>query len=145
MTSQAGPGAPSRAAHSVVAIAGVVALAYLALPVVFDGLLNTDRFAIAFLAVAGTAASLGGGLAEGLALRAGYRPLALGCLAAFGIVALFPPGLMSGRWFASELEPRSSEALGLALVAWALTVALEYVVARAVGGPTALAENEGAH
>lgn len=114
MTSQATGGTPNRAVHGVIVVVGMVALVALALPVAFDGLLNTDRFAVAFLVVSGTALAAVGGLAEGLALRAGYRALALGCLAAFTLVAVYPPGLMSGRWFASQREPGSSEALGVA-------------------------------
>jgi hypothetical protein len=141
VTSEAARGAPSREAHGLVATVGLVVLAYLALPVASDGLLNTDRFAVVFLAVCGAAVAAVGGLAEGLALRAGYRALAVGCLVAFGVVALFPPGLMSGRWFASQLEPGSSEALGLAMVAWVLTVTMEYLVARAIGRHLLLAED----
>ena len=66
----------------------------MALPVASDGLMNSDRLAIVLLAVSGTVLALVGGLVEGLALRAGYRTLALACLIAFALVAVFPPGLM---------------------------------------------------
>lgn len=136
--------APSRTAHAGVGALGIAALAYMALPVASDGLMNSDRLAIVLLAVSGTVLALVGGLVEGLALRAGYRTLALACLIAFALVAVFPPGLMPGKWFESALEPGSSEALGLALVAWVLTVELEYLVANTIGRRKALANDSGA-
>ena len=70
-------------------------------------------------------------IVEGIAVRAQSPVIALVVLVCFGMLSIYVPGLFSAHWFEGEF-PRPSDAVGLAVLAWVLTVALEYGLARVV-------------
>ena len=123
--------------HAVVAGFGIAVLVLFDRPLTYDGLLNTDPFAVTFLVICGLVFAVVGGVVEGLLERAGWRIAGRIALAAFAVVAIYPPLLMSAHWFQSEAEdPLSSSSFGLALAMWLLTVAGQYAVARTARGRT---------
>ena len=121
-------------AHLAVFFVGVVLLAWLAAPVTYDGLVNTDGFATAFLLIAGLFLAGLGGAAEGALARLQPMLPARAALIGFSLLALWPPALMSGQWFPSSDSEGSSSSLGLAIIAWTVTVGLQYLCARRVNG-----------
>jgi hypothetical protein len=124
--------------HAVVAVVGAVVLVWTAWPLTYDGLLSTDRFAVVFLALCGSVLAIVGGFVEGLLERPGWGIAARIALAAFAVVAIYPPLLMTARWFESKADDaKSSSTFGLALVMWLLTVGGQYAVAQAVRGRAA--------
>ncbi len=126
------PSNVSPAAHVVVFLAGLGWLCWLTTPVSYDGLINTDSFAMVLLLAAGLFLAAVGGAVEGALARRGPPLLARAMLIAFALVAVWPPALMSGQWFESSDSGGSSSSLGLALVAWTATVGLEYRWARLI-------------
>lgn len=131
------PGPASRAArvsflaHVVLATVGVAFLLRMASPMQYTGVVgwyhSTGPLLLANALIAASVA----GVVEGIAVRAQSPVIALVVLGCFGMLSIYLPGLFSAHWFEGDF-PGRSDAVGLAVLAWVLTVALEYGLARVV-------------
>lgn len=95
-----------------------------------DGIIAFDPEVTRLLTVTGLVTAIVGGLLHGLAARAGFRWAAWLALLAFAAAAFWPAVLFAGglRLVGSQAWTPSSS-LGLAVLAWLLTLAAEFGVA----------------
>lgn len=115
--------------HLTVTFLGVAVVVWQATPMYWAGLFESPTAGVVMVAVMSAAVFGGvGGLAEGLAARAGWTGLALAILVVAAVPALWFPVILNGRLFGGS-DPVSSQHLSSSVGAWLLFAATIFVMA----------------
>ncbi|MBB2924439.1 hypothetical protein [Cellulomonas cellasea] len=134
-----GPRRLVRVPRVVLAVAGVVVLVWLTVPLELDGVVHWRRDAWLVVGAGALVTGIPGGLVEGALARWAHRAAVVVWLAVFGFFALWAPVLVSSRWVEGDGARLPTSGLGVAVLGWLLALGVEYGVARGVLALTARA------